>query len=207
MTDAFVITGTRPPSAGSRPSSRQSPVHKSGYHKVSDNSDVDEMLFKSFNSMGVKDYSGYPAAWSKTPKDKKRGKPLLWAPPVGVHQEHKESSTYSLRKSHDLHDPRYKYRLSKHTPSFCDETLFGPRLEEPSFKAPWEEKKKMTGRPMLWTPMDYSRGNLDNDHVELEPYSVDGRPPSRQGRRPASTKTRPTTVESVTSTKSQVWKP
>ena len=47
---------------------------------------------------------------------------------------------------------KHQYRRLKHTPTFVDETLFGDPLSEPSFKAPWEEKRKGKKQVLHWYP-------------------------------------------------------
>lgn len=196
MADTFVITGTRPPSStGSRP--------RSGYRKVSNAAEVDETLFRSHNYTQLHDNQGSGFSFqTKTPKEKKRGPPLLWAPS----SNEPKPSNYHNVKSHLSHSHEsQKYRFHNHKPTFVDETLFGPKLEEPSFEAPWAEKKKKA-TPVLWSPPEFASRQMTQANSVNEPFSLDGRPPSRQGRRPASTRTRPCTVESVSSAKSY-WKP
>ncbi|XP_033727171.1 uncharacterized protein LOC117316609 [Pecten maximus] len=232
MADTFVITGSRPPSARTR--SRQSHVSysrpKSGYHKVAESSDADELLFgsenySSHNHVRPTDHFQHPtqssyqhstqgsnsSLWANpvpVVKEKKQ-RPLLWAPsnPTSAGSQSSRESNFALKPSHTtLESTKTKYRHLKHTPTFVDETLFGPRLEEPLFDAPWDSKK--TKQPFLFSSTDYTKITYGGQGSESEPYSVDGRPPSRQGRRPASTRMRPCTVESVggASTKT-VWKP
>ncbi|XP_061178269.1 RBPJ-interacting and tubulin-associated protein 1-like [Saccostrea echinata] len=199
MADTFVITGTRPPSSsGSRP--------RSGYRKVSNTAEVDETLFRSHNFTQVHDSqsSKFPFQ-TKTPKEKKRGPPLLWAPSP---TEQKPSNYHNFKPRVNHSSESQRYRFHNHKPTFVDETLFGHKLEEPSFEAPWAEKKKKP--PVLnWAPQDFSSSRQmtqANANSVNEPFSLDGRPPSRQGRRPASTRNRPCTVESVASSRSY-WKP
>jgi hypothetical protein len=197
MADTFVITGTRPPSSsGSRP--------RSGYRKVSNTAEVDETLFRSHNFTQVHDSqnSSFPFP-AKTPKEKKRGPPLLWAP---TPNDEKPNNYHDVKPRINHSSESQRYRFHNHKPTFVDESLFGPKLEEPSFEAPWAEKKRRP-RPVNWAPPEFSSSRqMTEANPVNEPFSLDGRPPSRQGRRPASTRNRPCTVESVASTKSY-WKP
>lgn len=44
-------------------------------------------------------------------------------------------------------------RLRSHTPSFCDETLFGTKPEGPAWAAPWMRKEDVAKlHPLLWSP-------------------------------------------------------
>ncbi|XP_038619432.1 RBPJ-interacting and tubulin-associated protein 1 [Tachyglossus aculeatus] len=53
-----------------------------------------------------------------------------------------------------------KYRLIAHTPSYCDETLFGRRPEGPGWEAPWMTKGEAAKlRPLLWTPPSAPQGS------------------------------------------------
>ncbi|XP_020367302.1 RBPJ-interacting and tubulin-associated protein 1 isoform X2 [Rhincodon typus] len=46
-----------------------------------------------------------------------------------------------------------KYRLKGHVPSYCDESLFGTKQEDPDWEAPWTaQEDKIKIRPLLWTP-------------------------------------------------------
>ncbi|XP_076084671.1 RBPJ-interacting and tubulin-associated protein 1-like [Mytilus galloprovincialis] len=215
MTDAFVITGSRPPSASgrARPLSGRT---RSGYHKVSESANVDETLFKSHNYATHSTDHGFKYPWvqnTKEEKKKNKGPPLLWSPsPVDMHRyEKKSQGVISLRNSSTSQSSKSKHRLTRHTPTFVDESLFGEGLPEPSFESPWADKVTK-GAPIYWAPQEsYNRqmtqGSM-RDKNKMEPYILDGRPPSRQGPRPGSFRNRPLTVESMTSGKSNsVWKP
>lgn len=209
------LTGTRPPSVASlRPPSAHRP--RSGYHTVADKSSVDELLFSSHHPQYKEDITFKPP-WD-TPKDrstlseKPRGKPLLWTPDEKTSfsgRIHILKSSNRNVSHHDL-EKHQKYKPLKHTPSYIDETLFGPRLEEPSFRAPWAENVKRP-KPLLFSPIDYSKLVRENTTGKKVRYSsagtMDGRPPSRQGRRPVTATTRPVTVESMCDIDRPIWKP
>ncbi|CAG2194296.1 unnamed protein product [Mytilus edulis] len=178
MTDAFVITGSRPPSASgrARPLSGRT---RSGYHKVSESANVDETLFKSHNYATHSTDHGFKYPWvqnTKEEKKKNKGPPLLWSPsPVDMHRyEKKSQGVISLRNSSTN-------KVTKGAPIYW---------------APQESyNRQMT------------QGSM-RDKNKMEPSILDGRPPSRQGPRPGSFRNRPLTVESMTSGKSNsVWKP
>ncbi|KAM6119943.1 LOW QUALITY PROTEIN: RBPJ-interacting and tubulin-associated protein 1 [Phoenicopterus ruber ruber] len=49
--------------------------------------------------------------------------------------------------------PRSKCRLRSHTPSYCDESLFGAKPEGPAWAAPWMRKEDVAKlHPLLWSP-------------------------------------------------------
>ncbi|XP_075686223.1 RBPJ-interacting and tubulin-associated protein 1 [Rhinoderma darwinii] len=51
--------------------------------------------------------------------------------------------------------PRKKtqYRVKSCSPSYCDESLFGPKVEGCSWEAPWVKKEdSIRIRPLLWSP-------------------------------------------------------
>ncbi|NXL02099.1 RITA1 protein, partial [Mesembrinibis cayennensis] len=49
--------------------------------------------------------------------------------------------------------PRSKCRLRSHTPSFCDESLFGAKPEGPAGAAPWMRKEEVAKlHLLLWSP-------------------------------------------------------
>lgn len=207
MTESLVLTGSRPPSA--RSGSRQSLVRpRSGYKKVSNSSNVDELLFGGSQHSGnhhsfgtYHKFTPSPAQsdvdWAKRLPSPKKDPPLLWAPSSSA--EGNRPKIKQALTAIDLSSNKNKYRLLKHKPTFCDETLFGPKLEEPDFEAPWGDNKK-TPTPFLFSSMDYKMVPHDQNP---EPYSVDGRPPSRRGSRPNSTSSRPHSSSSIKS----VWRP
>lgn len=215
------LTGTRPPSAtGSRPSSRTSNRPRSGYHVVSDKSNVDELLFSSHHPRNDRAPSFKPP-WSTTPRKseiekamkKPKMRPLLWSPGDRVTEtSQSDRDAFRPRKSHtptiDL-ERLNRYRPVKQIPSFCDETLFGPKLVEPSFDAPWADKVKKP-KPFLFSPVDYAQLTREGSAMSAKYSSsgtLDGRPPSRQGRRPNSALTRPVTVESAQDIQKPTWRP
>ncbi|XP_053136345.1 RBPJ-interacting and tubulin-associated protein 1 [Hemicordylus capensis] len=55
----------------------------------------------------------------------------------------------------------HKYRLKSHTPSYCDETLFGPKPGGQEWPAPWMEEAVAKLRPLLWTPPSAPRDRPD----------------------------------------------
>lgn len=211
----FQLTGTRPPSViDCRPSSRNSdrPRSRSGYHVVGDKSNVDELLFASHHPRN-ENIIKFKPPWSDTTRCKSdlekamkvpKMRPLLWTPDdrASVTSQSDRISKKGNNHSVDLN----RYRPMKQKPSFCDESLFGPRLQEPSFEAPWAEKVKKP-RPFLFCPLDYARLTREASTMSAKYSSsgtLDGRPPSRQGRRPKTASTRPVTVESA---QRLTWKP
>lgn len=216
--DNLELTGTRPPSVASArpPSSQGSHRPRSGYHTLSDKSSVDELLFSSHHPRHTEEVTFNPPWDDQKNKpiklEKPRIKPLLWAPDErscfsGRSHILKTSNRNSV--THDI-DKHQKYKPLKHTPTFVDESLFGPKLEEPSFRAPWAEKVKKP-KPFLFSPIDYTKLVRENTTNSKNRYSsagtMDGRPPSRQGRRPVTATTRPVTVESTYDVEKPIWKP
>ncbi|XP_065707984.1 RBPJ-interacting and tubulin-associated protein 1 [Patagioenas fasciata] len=54
--------------------------------------------------------------------------------------------------------PRSRCRLRSHTPSFCDESLFGAKPEGPAWAAPWMRKEDVAKlHVLLWSPPPASR--------------------------------------------------
>ncbi|BFZ20982.1 hypothetical protein BsWGS_24021 [Bradybaena similaris] len=155
----FVVTGARAPSAMS--SHRPKSATKHGYHILAHKSSVDELLFSSQHQSRLNEpIINFKAPWEypkpqpplhtfgnvkgKTEvKNKVHGRPLLWCPTPGTatHTRERTKTRSSVDDAGYLWSTRSHFRHLKHTPTFVDETLFGPRLEEPSFKAPWDVKK------------------------------------------------------------------
>ncbi|XP_006901050.1 PREDICTED: RBPJ-interacting and tubulin-associated protein [Elephantulus edwardii] len=53
-----------------------------------------------------------------------------------------------------------KYRLIGHTPSYCDESLFGPRPEAAGWESPWMAKGNAVKlHALFWTPPATPRGS------------------------------------------------
>ncbi|NXG34983.1 RITA1 protein, partial [Dromaius novaehollandiae] len=49
-------------------------------------------------------------------------------------------------------------RLKSHTPSYCDESLFGTKPEDPAWAASWMKKEDVAKlRPLLWSPSSAPR--------------------------------------------------
>ena len=64
--------------------------------------------------------------------------------------------------------------MRNHAPSYVDETLFGPKPVEPSFKAPWEESDcSPGGKHLIWSPQINLQDSPRSD------ASVEDRPGSR----------------------------
>ena len=210
------LTGTRPPSvASSRPGSSHRP--RSGYHTVANSSSVDELLFSSHHPTRNSEEMSFKAPWDSVKErtnksDKTRAKPLLWAPSERAAFSSRSQILKSSNRNSLTHDfeKHQKYKPLKHTPTYVDESLFGPKLEEPSFRAPWAEKVKRP-KPFLFSPIDYTKLVRESTTDKKVRYSsagtMDGRPPSRQGRRPVTATTRPVTVESTYDIERPTWKP
>ncbi|NWI21820.1 RITA1 protein, partial [Crypturellus soui] len=49
-------------------------------------------------------------------------------------------------------------RLRSHTPSYCDESLFGTKREDPAWAASWMKREDVAKlRPLLWSPSSAPR--------------------------------------------------
>lgn len=213
------LTGSRPPSVASvrPPSSNSKNRPRSGYKIISEKSDVDELLFSSHHPK-EEAVINFKPPWATTPKPKndkifKKSKmrPLLWTPDERstCTSQSERRSTHAINRSHNHNIDLNRYRPIKQKPSFCDETLFGPKLVEPSFDAPWAEKTKRK-QPFLFSPVDYAKLTREGTTLSAKYSSsgtLDGRPPSRQGRRPVTASTRPVTVEGTQDLEKTVWKP
>ncbi|KAK7091977.1 RBPJ-interacting and tubulin-associated protein 1-like [Littorina saxatilis] len=170
MADPFVVTGSRPPSVAGLHSHMAS-SKDFGYYTRKPGSSVDETLFRSSHTSPLNAPVMFKPPWESKPKGKdgltktKHNRPLLWAPSTthnhfiadnnnNKNNNNRVRTSKKSCKDDDDDSPRsfgtihgipmrHQYRPLKHTPTFVDETLFGDPLSEPSFKAPWEEKKKV----------------------------------------------------------------
>ncbi|NXD11173.1 RITA1 protein, partial [Nothocercus nigrocapillus] len=53
-------------------------------------------------------------------------------------------------------------RLRSHTPSYCDESLFGTKREDPAWAASWMKREDVAKlRPLLWSPSSAPRHQPD----------------------------------------------
>lgn len=66
------------------------------------------------------------------------------------------------------------FRKLIHHPTYVDESLFGPRLDEPDWTAPWENTKLVKAKPLLFDAMDH---RLIVEHLNIKPIRAT-RPPS-----------------------------
>lgn len=214
------LIGSRPPSVASQrpPSVHETTRPRSGYKVVSDISNLDEEFPLPYQNKRTEPVIHFkPSITPRRRNDvdklfkKSKLRPLHWAP------EERSASTSHSERVDEQHVSRSlnksinfnRYRPVKQKPSFCDETLFGPRLEEPTFDAPWAQKTKKA-KPLLFSPVDYAKLMREGSTLSAKYSSsgtLDGRPPSRQGRRPVTASTRPVTVECATDVDKKIWKP
>ena len=129
------------------------------------------------------------------PKKEKKSPPLFWSPTPGTALFPRDSNKSNNKTRNSVSSQarcstmwnsrdQSSFRHLKHTPTFVDESLFGAKLQEPSFEAPWNERKKgekKALKPYLWDP---SGGPEISGHNGLE-ISLSGRNP-RSGVRPAT---------------------
>lgn len=169
----FLVMGTRAPStlSSSRPGSANKRHH--GYHTKAQPSFVDESLFGSYHPTKLdEELASFKAPWEypkppqprntfapvnvKPPvKPKPKGRPLLWCPrpdsatkvPIKTKNVSRDLSNTSSSNFGHMWNTRDCFKRLKHTPTFVDESLFGPRLQEPTFEAPWNKRKKDEKRP------------------------------------------------------------
>ncbi|XP_050389878.1 RBPJ-interacting and tubulin-associated protein 1 [Patella vulgata] len=142
MSDDWVIQGSRPPSvADNRPKSTT--FKHFGYRMVDSSSPVDESLFRSHHQGRLSGRVNFQPPWDSTKKfdsqkiivkKKKKDRPLFWSPTPNSSCE----NFVMLKKGSGLRTEIF--RRQKHTPTFCDESLFGLKnqFEEPTFDAPWD---------------------------------------------------------------------
>ncbi|RUS91649.1 hypothetical protein EGW08_000622 [Elysia chlorotica] len=221
MSNDFVVMGTRPPSALSSYRPVSAGRKHNGYHSRAQPSFVDESLFGSQHHTRLdEEFMSFKAPWeypkpppprntfaappkSKLPvKPKPKGRPLLWCPSPDAAVHVRTKTTKNLAHSDGaksnqgaLWNTRNNFRHLKHTPTFVDESLFGPRLQEPTFEAPWNERKKgekRTVRPFLFYP---SSGSTAKNGFKQRPATALG------------LSKRDTRNQQTSSSQRQVWKP
>ncbi|XP_071941152.1 RBPJ-interacting and tubulin-associated protein 1-like [Antedon mediterranea] len=171
---------------------RTTPVKKTyKYRKVAEQSQVDETLFKA-------------SAVKLTPK-------------LDINSNGNNQSTLT-KKGDETKVPKIKtplkgmprthnpYRIHKHSPSYVDETLFGPRLPTPSFPAPWEKESTVKGQILMWSPPVSGSMSMTTQGSTNRPFSAgSARPSSAGGKRPNSARPSSARPSSAGSTR-QPWK-
>ena len=154
------------------------------YRKVANSGSVDETLFTSKrydylqslnSSSNARSTSTGGGGWfvhgeSNSTSDQSKQRSIS-TPPI-------KSSLIKVGRA-----TRTRSRAYKSTPTYVDETLFGPRLEEPKFPAPWEKSEDKKKGPILtWSPPVV--GSLSCTPRSTPP----SRPSSAAGSRPGSAK-------------------
>ncbi|XP_037367017.1 RBPJ-interacting and tubulin-associated protein 1 isoform X1 [Talpa occidentalis] len=92
--------------------------------------------------------------------------------------------TTSSRGSTPTLTPRKKnkYRLISHTPSYCDESLFGSRPKGTSWEAPWMAKADAAKlHTLFWTPPATPRGSHSPRSRETPVRAIHPTGPSKTG--------------------------
>ncbi|XP_069789296.1 RBPJ-interacting and tubulin-associated protein 1-like [Narcine bancroftii] len=78
---------------------------------------------------------------------------LLWSPSPQTRLNGDLSQVSVPLKSGGTPIKKNKYRLKCCKPSYCDESLFGPRQDDAGLESPWTaEHDKMKMCPLLWIP-------------------------------------------------------
>ncbi|XP_063769381.1 RBPJ-interacting and tubulin-associated protein 1 isoform X2 [Pseudophryne corroboree] len=142
---------------------------RSAYRFKAANSFVDETLFSS--SGGKVD----PALQWTTGTSVQE--PYLRSP-----EEDKKAKTTGWTNCTPTGTPRKKnqYRVKSHTPSYCDESLFGPKVEDCGWEAPWVKKEDTIRiRPLLWSPPPIVRPQSSKPNTKQLPLRAVHPPDSR----------------------------
>ena len=130
----------------SRPGSARTP--RCSYKTISPRSEVDELLFTSHNALSKND--SFDPRWKPFETREKTKPPLLWAPTPNIEKTLVQKTLF-----------KKKHTRVKMVPSFVDESLFGPKIKEPDFPAPWEDKKNKT--ILFWSPCN----NISKDDKKV----------------------------------------
>ncbi|KAG8596699.1 hypothetical protein GDO81_002016 [Engystomops pustulosus] len=80
--------------------------------------------------------------------------------------------------------PRKKtqYKVKSRSPSYCDESLFGPKIEDCSWEAPWVKKEDTIRiRPLLWSPPPILRPQSSKTDKNQVPIRAVHPPDDRNG--------------------------
>ncbi|XP_072443463.1 RBPJ-interacting and tubulin-associated protein 1-like isoform X1 [Chiloscyllium punctatum] len=123
------------------------------YRVIAKTSYVDETLFGK--SYGLRSpVAELESPWHSTSQTGAQ-QPSLWSSSSQIKPSaHGEVGLVpNPRKCGGTPIKKNKYRLKGHVPSYCDESLFGPKQEDPNWEAPWTaQEDKIKIRPLLWSP-------------------------------------------------------
>lgn len=129
---------------------RTSHKGRSRYRVGAKTSYVDETLFGNSSKVQSSMDEFDPPWVSASPAATQR--PLLWSPSTQTRPNGDVSQVPIPLKSGRT-PIKNKYRLKSCKPSYCDESLFGPRQDDAGWEAPWTVKDdKIKIRPLLWSP-------------------------------------------------------
>ncbi|XP_078277853.1 RBPJ-interacting and tubulin-associated protein 1-like [Rhinoraja longicauda] len=129
---------------------RASHKGRSRYKVGAKTSYVDETLFGCSSKVQISMDEFDPPWVSASPATTQR--PLLWSPSTQTRPNGDVTQVPIPLKSGRT-PIKNKYRLKSCKPSYCDESLFGPRQDDASWEAPWTAKDdKIKIRPLLWSP-------------------------------------------------------
>ncbi|XP_072921599.1 RBPJ-interacting and tubulin-associated protein 1-like [Hemitrygon akajei] len=130
---------------------RASHKGRSRYRVGAKTSYVDETLFGQSSKL-QNSVDEFDPPWASTSQSCSQ-QPLLWSASVHARAGGDTSQIPVPLKSGGTPMKKNKYRLKCCKPSYCDESLFGPRQNDASWEAPWTAKDdKIKIRPLLWTP-------------------------------------------------------
>ncbi|XP_072025577.1 LOW QUALITY PROTEIN: uncharacterized protein [Amphiura filiformis] len=154
------------------------------YKRVAKSSSVDETLFSSHRE---KQLSSRPSSASR--KSSRQGS--RDCPPRTNSAADRTPPIKSALTVNSTGRPQSRsgYRVTA-TKSYIDESLFGPKLQTPTFDAPWDDDKeeKKRGKPLFWSPPVAGSLSCTPDIAD------DARPASAVASRPSSaTANRPPT--------------
>ncbi|XP_056384727.1 RBPJ-interacting and tubulin-associated protein 1 [Hyla sarda] len=145
---------------------------RSAYRFKSSNSFVDETLFGS--SLGKVD----PALqWTV-------GAPVQESSRCPEENKNTVGSTSARAACTSVGTPRKKsqFRVKSRSASYCDESLFGPKVEDCGWEAPWVKKEDSVRiRPLLWSPPPIMRPQSSKTNANRIPVRAIHPPNDRNG--------------------------
>ncbi|XP_061417180.1 RBPJ-interacting and tubulin-associated protein 1 [Lethenteron reissneri] len=163
--------------SGSRPGTGSPKTARARYRVRSEASFVEETLFGDPSGRPLPYVRPFEAPWA--------GSPRPTSAPSTVPSTPKTPSGSGMPMT------RNKYRLVKHSPTYCDEMLFGGPLADSGWDPPWvsREERGVRIKPLLWTPPSYRPHRAESEHKKnspplkaphrmapLETAPIDGRP-------------------------------
>ncbi|GCB62812.1 RBPJ-interacting and tubulin-associated protein 1-like [Scyliorhinus torazame] len=169
MSGNFAVTDVQP--------SRVCHKGCSHYRVRAKTSFVDETLFGHSNGL-QSSVAEFEPPWGSSSQTGSR-QPLFWSPSSQIRPSANGDigPVPTPSKCGGTPVKKNKYRLKCRKPSYCDESLFGSKQDDPGWEAPWTtQEDKRNIRPLLWTPTVHKISSSESCSHNTQFSSTKGNP-------------------------------